>query len=97
MANDSFEERPASLHHPTSCHSCLRALSHRFPPLTPVCLRAFLCVRACVIVANKWDAVDKDEKTFNEAIRYVREELFAVNWAEVTRLSGTCMPSSGPR
>lgn len=41
-------------------------------------------VSACVIVANKWDAVEKDEKTFNEAIRYVREELFAVNWAEVS-------------
>lgn len=42
-----------------------------------------LYLSACVIVANKWDAVEKDEKTFNEAIRYVREELFAVNWAEV--------------
>lgn len=39
--------------------------------------------RACVIVANKWDAVEKDEKTFNEAIAYVKDELFAVTWAEV--------------
>jgi GTP-binding protein len=39
--------------------------------------------RACVIVANKWDAVEKDDKTFNEAVIYVKEELFAVNWADV--------------
>ncbi len=39
--------------------------------------------RACVIVANKWDAVEKDDKTFNEAVTYVKEELFAVSWADV--------------
>jgi len=39
--------------------------------------------RACVIVANKWDAVEKDDRTFNEAVVYVKEELFAVSWADV--------------
>lgn len=39
--------------------------------------------RACVIVANKWDAVEKDDKTYNEAVAYVKDELFAVSWAEV--------------
>ena len=39
--------------------------------------------RACVIVANKWDAVEKDDRTYNEAVAYVKEELFAVSWAEV--------------
>lgn len=39
--------------------------------------------RACVVIANKWDAVEKDDKTYNEAVAYVKEELFAVTWAEV--------------
>lgn len=37
-----------------------------------------------MIIANKWDAVEKDDKTFNEAIEYIKEELFAVTWAEVS-------------
>lgn len=39
-----------------------------------------------MIIANKWDAVEKDEKTYNEAIAYVKDELFAVTWAEVGRV-----------
>lgn len=39
--------------------------------------------RACVVVVNKWDAVEKDDKTFNKALAYVRDNLPAVGrWAE---------------
>jgi GTP-binding protein len=40
--------------------------------------------RACIIVANKWDAVaDKDDSTYNKAIEYIQDSLFPVAWAPI--------------
>jgi GTPase len=39
--------------------------------------------RGCVIVLNKWDAVEKDEKTYLKTIKYVREMLSPVKWADI--------------
>lgn len=44
--------------------------------------------RACVIVCNKWDAVvDKDEKTYDKSVKYMREELPQVRWAPIIFIS----------
>lgn len=46
---------------------------------------------ACVIVVNKWDAVEKDSYTIYEYEKLVRERLHFVEWAEmifVSALSG---------
>jgi GTPase len=37
--------------------------------------------RACVLVVNKWDAVEKDTYTMNTYIEQIREELYFVKWA----------------
>ena len=40
--------------------------------------------RACIVVANKWDAVaDKDDSTYNKAIEYIKDSLFPVSWAPI--------------
>lgn len=47
--------------------------------------------RACVIVVNKWDAVEKDSNTIYDYERLVRERLYFVEWSEmifVSALSG---------
>lgn len=38
---------------------------------------------ACVIVANKWDAVEKDHKTYLKSEAYLRDALGPVKWAEI--------------
>lgn len=38
--------------------------------------------RACVIVVNKWDAVEKDSHTIYEYDRQVRDRLHFIDWAE---------------
>jgi GTP-binding protein len=44
--------------------------------------------RACVIVCNKWDAVvDKDSTTYDQSVKYIREELPQVRWAPIIFLS----------
>ena len=44
--------------------------------------------RACVIVCNKWDAVaDKNDGTYDKAVKYVREELPQVRWAPIIFIS----------
>ena len=44
--------------------------------------------RACVVLANKWDAYeDKDEKSTRDVEKKIRETLSAVAWAEVVFLS----------
>ncbi|CAM9632895.1 unnamed protein product [Chrysoparadoxa australica] len=45
--------------------------------------------RACVVVCNKWDAVEKDEKTYIKATEYVREKLSSVRWADIIFTSAT--------
>jgi GTP-binding protein len=37
--------------------------------------------RACVLILNKWDAVEKDEKTYDKTVAYLKEELLDVRWA----------------
>mmetsp|Transcript_14236 Transcript_14236/g.20131 ORF Transcript_14236/g.20131 Transcript_14236/m.20131 type:complete len:598 (+) Transcript_14236:54-1847(+) len=39
--------------------------------------------RACVIVLNKWDAIDKDNTTYLKSIAYVREMLSVIRWADI--------------
>eukprot|EP00968_Pinguiococcus_pyrenoidosus_P021056 scaffold2664_cov267-Pinguiococcus_pyrenoidosus.AAC.4 len=44
--------------------------------------------RACVVVVNKWDAVEKDDSTFSKAVSYVEENLPAVGrWAKPVFIS----------
>jgi len=43
--------------------------------------------RACVILLNKWDTVEKDEKTYIKSIEYVRESLPSIPWADVILVS----------
>lgn len=44
--------------------------------------------RACVVLLNKWDAVeDKDDKTYLRSIEYVRDMLQPVRWAPVVLVS----------
>ena len=39
--------------------------------------------RACVVVVNKWDAVEKDNQTIYDYTRYVQERLYFVEWASI--------------
>jgi len=44
--------------------------------------------RACVIICNKWDAViDKDSNTYDQSVKYFREELPQVRWAPILFVS----------
>lgn len=38
--------------------------------------------RACVVVANKWDAIEKDTYTMNVMEQELKNRLYFVNWAE---------------
>ncbi|MEM8715387.1 MAG: ribosome biogenesis GTPase Der, partial [Cyanobacteria bacterium P01_G01_bin.4] len=39
--------------------------------------------RACVVVVNKWDAIEKDNQTIYDYTRYVQERLYFVEWASI--------------
>ena len=43
--------------------------------------------RACVIVVNKWDAVEKDSSTIYDYQRSVRARLYFMEWAEMIFVS----------
>lgn len=44
--------------------------------------------RACVVIANKWDVKeDKDEKSTRQVSTLIKEQLSAVNWAEILFVS----------
>jgi len=43
--------------------------------------------RACVILLNKWDLVEKDDKTYLKTIEYLRDKLSPIAWAEVILVS----------
>lgn len=43
--------------------------------------------RACVIVVNKWDAIEKDSYTIYEYEKHVRERLYFMDWAEMIFIS----------
>jgi GTP-binding protein len=44
--------------------------------------------RACVVIVNKWDLVDKkDDRTYKDSRRYVNEELPMIPWAKVLHVS----------
>jgi len=51
--------------------------------------------RACVVVVNKWDAVEKDSYTIYDFERMVRDRLYFVNWADMiftSALTGQRVP-----
>ena len=53
--------------------------------------------RACVIVVNKWDAVEKDSYTIYDYRRQLRDRLHFVDWAEmvfVSALTGQRLPKT---
>ncbi len=43
--------------------------------------------RACAVLINKWDLVEKDAKTFDEAVRDVHQKLVHVDFAPIVSLS----------
>ncbi len=43
--------------------------------------------RACIIVINKWDAVEKDSVTIYEVERELRAKLYFLDWAEMIFVS----------
>ena len=43
--------------------------------------------RACIIVVNKWDAVEKDTYTIDEYTREIRERLYFIDWAPLLFVS----------
>ena len=43
--------------------------------------------KACIIVYNKWDVVEKDDKTFDKLTKQVREEFIFMDYAPVLFLS----------
>jgi GTPase len=43
--------------------------------------------RACVVVVNKWDAIEKDSHTIYEFDRYIRDRLHFIHWAETIYVS----------
>ncbi len=43
--------------------------------------------RACVILLNKWDLLEKESKTFDQMVRDVREKLVHVHFAPVLSVS----------
>ncbi len=43
--------------------------------------------RACIIVVNKWDAVEKDSYTIYEYEKHLKEKLHFIDWAETIFVS----------
>jgi len=43
--------------------------------------------RACVVVVNKWDAIEKDSHTIYEYERHLEDRLHFTNWAETIFVS----------
>ncbi len=43
--------------------------------------------RACVVVVNKWDAVEKDSYTIYDHEKYLKERLYFIEWAEMIFVS----------
>merc|ERR1719410_822213 len=43
--------------------------------------------RACIILCNKWDAVVKDSYTFEQSVKYMRDELPQLKWAPILFIS----------
>jgi GTP-binding protein len=43
--------------------------------------------RACIIVVNKWDAVEKDSHTIYEHEKLVKDRLYFIEWAETIFVS----------
>lgn len=43
--------------------------------------------RACIVVVNKWDAIEKDSHTIYEHNRAIKERLHFMEWAEVIFVS----------
>ncbi|GJQ08348.1 hypothetical protein GpartN1_g3285.t1 [Galdieria partita] len=45
--------------------------------------------RGCIILINKWDLVQKDEKTYEKAQKYVQTRLAAIDWAPCLFISAS--------
>ncbi len=43
--------------------------------------------RACILIVNKWDAVEKDTYTMNEYEKTLRAQLYFLDWAEMLFVS----------
>lgn len=43
--------------------------------------------RACVVVVNKWDAVEKDSHTIYDVEKQIRDRLYFVEWADMIFVS----------
>lgn len=43
--------------------------------------------RACIVVVNKWDAIEKDTHTINEYTHEVKNKLYFVEWAPLLFIS----------
>jgi GTP-binding protein len=43
--------------------------------------------RACVLIANKWDAVPKDSHTLPQVERQLRQRMYFLDWADVLFIS----------
>ncbi|MBW4679561.1 MAG: ribosome biogenesis GTPase Der [Microcoleus vaginatus WJT46-NPBG5] len=43
--------------------------------------------RACILVVNKWDAVDKDSHTIYEYERQIKDRMYFLGWAETIFVS----------
>ena len=43
--------------------------------------------RACLVVVNKWDAVEKDSYTINQMEKEIRSKLYFLDWAEMLFIS----------
>ena len=51
--------------------------------------------KACIIVANKWDAIEKDSNTIYEVEKELRSRLYFIDWAEMiftSALTGQRVP-----
>jgi len=43
--------------------------------------------KACLVLCNKWDAVDKDDKTYDKAVDYIRTVLYPLRWSAIEFIS----------
>ena len=43
--------------------------------------------RACIIVVNKWDLVEKDSSTIYQVEKELRSKLYFLNWAKMIFIS----------
>ena len=52
--------------------------------------------KACIIVVNKWDAVDKDDKTMDRMRQDIRRDLSYMTYAPIALYLGPHRAAGGP-